>query len=97
MIQFDDVMECEDSNTITYYFKAPKEMLLDDYPDALYATISIEVPIDCQEARYASVCISPTREFEDDGIECTEDYDWCDYDMWIGDVERLLDIAEEAR
>ena len=76
--------------TTTFYFIAPKEML-DDYSDEdVSATISIEVPNNNIEARYANVSISPTKEI--DGA--LEDYDWNTMGLTYEAIEVLLERAK---
>ena len=84
----------ETYNTITLYFTAPKEMLNNKYPEAEFMTISVEFPIDHQEACCAGVSCSPTRYiFEEDSYV---DYDWFDMDISYEDVEKLFKKADET-
>ena len=93
-IKFDERYDDDYSNETTLYFIAPKEMLDNffpkgKYPDAVSMEISIEVPTDKIEVRYAGVSISPTRK-EDYGYD---DYDWTDVDISYEEIETLFTIA----
>ena len=59
-IVFDERYESEVYQTVTLYFTCPKEFLFDvlknEFPDAVSAELSIELPISDLEARYATVC-----------------------------------------
>lgn len=93
-IEFDERYDDEEEGTTTLYFTAPKEMLDGDYPEAVSMEISVELPTDDMEARYASVEFSPTRYVEeDDGYE---DYDWYDVEMSNEDIEALIDLARNS-
>jgi len=92
-IKFDD---CYQSDGITsLYFVAPKEMLKtfipnNDYPEAVSMEISLEFPMqENLESKYASICVSPTRQYED----TTEEYDWYDVDLPYDEVEELIALA----
>lgn len=89
-IVFNERYESEVYQTVTLYFTCPKEILFDvlknEFPDAVSAELSIELPISDLEARYATVCISPTNE---EG----EDYDWSDISLPLEDIELLLKKA----
>ena len=91
-IKFEERFDNDTYNTTTLYFIAPKEMLktmmVKDYPEAISMEISIEFPIDCIEARYADVCVSPTNE---EG----EDYDWYDIDLPYNEIEALIELAKK--
>ena len=93
-IKFDDIYRDEYYNTITLYFTAPKEILKEyfstDYPEATAAEISIEVPADHIEAKYALVSISPTKLIEGG----QDDYDWRDIDMDPVLIETLFVEAD---
>lgn len=93
-IEFDERYNDEEEGMTTLYFTAPKEMLDGDYPEAVSMEISIELPTDNMEARYASVEFSPTRYLgEDDGYE---DYDWYDVEMPNEKIEELIDLARNS-
>ena len=53
--------------------------------------ISIEFPTEHIEARYADVCVSPTREI--DGM--SEDYDWYVVYIPYDEIEELIKLAEK--
>ena len=94
-IKFDERYDNEEYGTTTLYFIAPKEMLkklipTNDYPEAISMEISIEFPTDHIEAKYADVCVSPTRE-DENGME---DYDWYDVDIPYDEIEELIKLAE---
>ena len=92
-IKFDEGWNKEDNET-TLYFIAPKEMLSDDYPEAVSAEIMIEFPTDNAKAEYACASISPTRYVEEyDGYE---DYDWCDIMMSDKYINELIELARKA-
>ena len=92
--KYDESYENEYYGTVTHYFIAPVELLAKwlrgSYPDAVSAEISIEVPVDYQEASEASVCISPTR--DEDG--CLTDYDWNAVEIGYDEIEFLLELAK---
>lgn len=85
-IKFEERYDSEVYGTTTLYFIAPKELLNDDYPEAVSAEIMIECPTEHIEPAYAAVGISPTDE---DG----SDYDWCDYDLPYEMIGELIDLA----
>ena len=85
-IKFEERYDSYDYNTITLYFIAPKEILTKDYPDAVHAEISVELPMNCITARNASVSISPTNK---EG----SDYDWEDIDLPYDEIEELIKLA----
>lgn len=93
-IEFEERYD-DGEGTTTLYFIAPKEMLkttmIKDYPEAVAMEISIELPTNNMEARYAGVSVSPTRYVEeDDGYE---DYDWYDIYLPYDEIEELIDLA----
>lgn len=93
-IKFDERYDCEENQTTTLYFIAPKEMLKtlipnQDYPEAVSMEISIEFPTEHIEPEYASVCISPTKQVDDS----TEDYDWNDIEIPYNEVQELIKLA----
>ena len=87
-IVFEERYDCEEYGTTTLYFIAPKELLYNDYPEAVSAEICIECPMEHIEPAYAAVGISPTDE---DG----SDYDWCDFDLPYDIIGRLIDLAHK--
>lgn len=91
-VKFEERIVNNELGTVTLYFIAPKEWLGNLFPEAVHAEISVEYPMACQEARYASVMISPTKEDEDG---CFEDYEWCDLTASPGEVEALMILAEK--
>ena len=94
-IWFEERYDNEELGTTTLYFVAPKEMLNGKYPEAETMEISIELPTNNMEARYATVMFSPTKYYEEG--ECYTDYDWFDADMPYEDIEALIKLAEEKR
>lgn len=96
-IKLDEIVTMEENNTTTLYFTAPKEMLskfipTNDYPEAISMEISLEFPEDHIEARYADVCVSPTK--EEDG--CLVEYDWYDVELPYDEIEELIRMAETS-
>lgn len=94
-IKFDERYDSEDYGTTTLYFIAPKEMLKEFiptkyYPDAISMKISIEFPTNHDEANYANIYVSPTREDENG----TEDYDWQDANIPNDEIEGLIKLAK---
>ena len=97
-IEFDERFDDVEEGTTTLYFTAPKELLkttmINDYPEAVAMEISIELPTDNMDARYADIEVSPTRYVEeDDGYE---DYDWYSIDLPYEEVEELIDLARKS-
>lgn len=96
-IKFDEIYINEEENLITLYFTGPKEIIKDfficDYPEAVSMEISIELPINCIEAKYADVCVSPTKVEEDGSLL---DYNWCDISLPYEDIEELISLAEKS-
>lgn len=92
-IEFDERYDCEEYETTTLYFTAPKDlihvMLGREYPDAVSMDISIECPTGQLDAQYASVGVSPTN-------ENGEDFDWCDVDLSYDEIEELIVLAEKS-
>lgn len=86
-IVFDERYDSDAYQTVTLYFICPKEFLRvflgKEFPDAVSAELSIEMPGSDLEAKYATVCISPTNA---DG----EDYDWYDISLPLDEVELLI-------
>jgi len=86
-IVFDESYESEAYQTVILYFSCPKEfieiVLGKEFPDAVSAELSIEMPRSDLEARYATVCISPTNA---DG----EDYDWYGISLPLDEIELLI-------
>lgn len=94
-IKFDEVFYNDTFDTITLYYKAPKELLKEALEEEEYETvvsieISMEFPKDHTEPMYADICISPTREI--DG--CLE-YDWFDISLPIDEIQALIDLARD--
>lgn len=90
-IKFDEAYIDEEEETITFYYVAPKEFLLGNYPEAVSTEISVEFPINHIEARYAGVGISPI-EVEDDGS--LSYYDWYDISLPYEEIEELISLAK---
>ena len=86
-IEFEERYDSNDGFT-RFYFKAPKEMLTKDYPEALSAEISIEVPTKNIMVDNAVISISPTK--YDEVKEGFIDYDWVDISMSVEDTANLL-------
>lgn len=93
-IKFDESVISEENNSITLYFTAPKEFLMNQYPDAEYMTISVECLREYICADYATVECSPTK--YDDEEEGYVDYDWCEWDIPLEEIEALIKLAEES-
>lgn len=91
-IHFEDKYISPEYGTTTYYFIAPKEMLLGKYPEADRMTISIEVLTNHENADYATVQFSPTM--YDKVGKCIIDYDWFDGDLSHEEIEELLALAK---
>jgi hypothetical protein len=92
-IEFDEAWNKDDNETVLY-FKAPKEMLWSDYPEAVSMEISLEFPTDRAEAEYVVVSVSPTMYVEEE--DYYEDYDWRDIDMpWV-EINELIELARQA-
>lgn len=89
--QFEDRYDSELYETTTFYIIAPKEILGDKYPDAEFATLSIEVPTERMFDYNATVMVSPTK--YDEQEEGYMDYDWCDLELPLEDIRKLLDIG----
>lgn len=90
-IVFDERYDDEESETTTLYFIAPKEMLSEygyNYPEAVSAEISIELPMGTLLAERACVGISPT---DADG----SNYDWNDIELPYDIVNELIKLAEK--
>ena len=92
-IVLDEIYE-SDAGSTTYYFISPKELLTyllpyKDYKEAVSMEISIDFPTKHIEPKYASVCISPTRDI--DGV--MDDYDWTDVDLAYEEIDKLIEIA----
>ena len=81
-VELEEKYVSEEYETTTLYFIAPKEMLIESYPEAESTEISIEFPTSTPHSEYATVMISPTK----DGL----DYDWCDKEFTEDDVEKLI-------
>ena len=81
-VELEEKYVSEEYETTTLYFIAPKEMLIESYPEAESTEISIEFPTSTPHSKYATVMISPTK----DGLY----YDWCDKEFTDDDVEKLI-------
>lgn len=81
-VELEEKYVSEEYETTTLYFIAPKEMLIESYPEAESTEISIEFPTSTPHSKCATVMISPTK----DGL----DYDWCDKEFTEEDVEKLI-------
>ena len=78
----------QEFGTTTYYFVAPKEMLLGKYPEAIAMEIAIEVLTNHENA---SVQFSPTKyDKETDGFV---DYNWFDGNLSYEEINELLALA----
>ena len=89
-IKFEDRFVNDELGTTTLYFIAPKAMLGEKYPEAISMEISVELPTDHPEARYASVAFSPTKYDRENDCYC--DYDWYDVELTYEEIEQLLAI-----
>lgn len=90
---YEECFEQDDIKTKTFYFTGPKDMLKKllnkNFPEACASTISIEVPMLFEEAKYAGVSISPTAENEDGYY----DYEWHDLNLSYDEIEGLLSLT----
>jgi hypothetical protein len=91
-IKYEDRYECEEYNTTTLYFIAPKELLNDKYPEAVHSEISVEYPTHKPEACASRVMITPTRKCGDNDYE---DYDWFDIDLPLEHIEALINLGNQ--
>lgn len=92
--KFSDSHNSAEYGTRTLYFDAPKELVIDRYPDAEAADISIEFPLNEQEAYAAQVMFGPVKSYPDgSGFET---YDWDNVDLPCEDIEMLMDMAKQA-
>lgn len=87
---FMDFYDSKADGTRTLYFNAPKDLVTDQYPEADGADISIEFPLNEQEAHAACAMIGPIKRHAD-GDE--ETYDWSEMNLPYEDIERLMQIA----
>ena len=94
-ITFEERYDSKEYGTTTLYFIAPKDILDGKYPEAEYAEISVEFPMNNPEARYATVEFSPTRYIEED--ESYSDYDWYEVDVPYEEIEELIKLAMESK
>lgn len=90
-IQFEESYVNEEYNTITLYFIAPKNYV-NESTGIVQTAISVELPLNHLEPRYASVEMSPTRETEEGGLE---DYGWFDISLPYEDIDRLITLWEK--
>ena len=88
--QFEDRYDNEDFNTTIFWITAPCDILEEEYIDAEFATISIEIPMDDFCAEKATVLVSPTK-FDGENGYC--DYDWREMGLSIEDTQKLIDIC----
>ena len=91
-IVLDDVCVSDVYQTTALYFKAPKRLLGNNYPEAQSCEICIEFPTQLPQADFSSVMFSPTK-VEDDTIT---DYDWYEKDMPANIVTRLIKKWQQA-
>ena len=96
-IEFDERWNRDDGSCVLW-FTVPKEILEElfpnKYPDAGNAEISLEFPTLELEAGNATVEISPTKYDEDE--ESYTDYDWCEIDIPLDEIEALIKLAKES-
>ena len=96
-IEFDERWNRDDGSCVLW-FTVPKEILEElfpnKYPDAENAEISLEFPTLELEAGNATVKISPTKYYEDE--ESYTDYDWCEIDIPLDEIEALIKLAKES-
>ena len=90
-IKYDEAYIDDEEETVTFYYVAPKEFLLGDYPEAVSAEISVEFPTNHIEARYADVSISPIKVESDGGLSY---YDWYDISLPYEEIEELISLAK---
>lgn len=91
-IEFDEAYIDKENETVTFYFIAPREMLINFFiscPNAVSMEISVEFPIDYIEGSYGKCSVSPTI-LEDDEYS---DIDWRDVDLPEDEIEELIDLA----
>lgn len=91
-IRFDERYDNKENRVTTLYFIAPKDLLVKydyDYPEAVSAEISIELPFNHLAAECGYASISPTDE---DGT----DYDWNDIDLPVDEIHELIRLAESV-
>ena len=96
-VEFVDYYHSNEEKYTTLYFTCPKEWLneysSEEYPEAVFATISVEFPDSQPEAKWATVMMSPTMEEED---ESYTDYDWFDTDLPNEHIEVLINLAKNS-
>lgn len=93
-IEFDEKYIDKENETVTYYFTAPKEMMVIfgiACPDAVSVEISVEFPLNCIEGRYGECSVAPT--ILEDGVY--SDVDWQDIYLPCEYVDELIDLANE--
>ena len=91
-IEFDGVYVNE-LEMVSLYFIAPKDLLLEKFPEAVSAEIKLEYPLNCHSINGVSVEMSPTRQTEDGGYE---DYEWFAIVLLYSDIEALLKLANKT-
>ena len=96
-IEFDERWNRDDGSCVLW-FTAPKELLETifphKYPEAEDVEISLEFPTLELEAENATVEISPTKYDEDE--ESYVDYDWCEIDIPLDEIEALIKLAKKS-
>ena len=81
-VELEEKYISEEYETTILFFRAPKEMVIKDYPEAESTEISIEFPTSTPHSEYATVKIYYTK----DGLY----YDLCDKEFTDDDVEKLI-------
>lgn len=81
-IELEEKYVIEECGTTVLYFRGPKEMLIESYPEAESTEISIEFLTSTPHSEYAVVMISPTKY----GLG----YDWRDKEFADDDVEKMI-------
>lgn len=90
-VKFEDTYISEEYGTTTLYFIVPKDILEGKYPEAEFATISLEFSNSGFVYCDVNTCCSPTKYVpEEDGYL---DYDWFDISLSDEDIGRLLKLA----
>lgn len=90
-IEFEEKFIDEEFETMTLYFIAPKEILNGKFPEADFATISVEFPTSNPQPEFSSVMYSPT--IYDEENDAYEDYAWFDVELSYSEIAKLLLIG----
>lgn len=90
-IVFEEKFVDEEFETTTLYFIAPKEILNGKFPEADFATISVEFPTSNPRPEFSSVMYSPAVYEEEN--DAYEDYAWFDVELSYSEIAELLLIG----